>query len=379
MFGKASGACFTVATVLALLAFASAQLNQGREQSSAFLDALTAIFIVASIVFLSLCVFFGLIFVGVWAWGFLHAVEVLPGEWYFRFWPHEQRAQPSGIALRVRESAGPVKVKCHARFGRNEVDFSAEISAGSNGGYWLDFPQQKVDLESDPKEGDVAWLVVKAWPSWWRGGLSWRIQMVKTGVTDHRPAPNAVTSEQVREGGALEENGPQQLIRVTPNQGSSMRPINQGRTVWEIDAYLDVETIDQSRPLRNCRVKLRDLKHHLAYTDKNKDAVIERWDQDPFYQGQTYFFSWSGRPYTVEAVDVHKSERASIAKCVDTRPEWTTTAGAVGHMFHGDQYHLTVEVTADNSLPLTKEYWLQMHQGNRPVIEEWDDSRSTWL
>lgn len=173
-------------------------------------------------------------------------------------------------------------------------------------------------------------------------------------------------------GSALKENGTQQLIRVTSNQGSNMRPTNQGTTVWEIDAYLDVETIDQRKPLRNCRIKLLELEHHLACTDKDKEAVIERWGRDSFYGGQACFFCWSGRPQTVDAVDVHKSERASIAKCVDTVPELTTTAGKVGHLFHGDQYHLTVEITADNSLPLTKEYWLQMHEGNRPVIEEWD-------
>ncbi len=169
--------------------------------------------------------------------------------------------------------------------------------------------------------------------------------------------------------------GLQQLIRVTPNQVSSMKP-SQGTTVSEIDAYLDVATIDQGRPLRNCRVKFLELEHYLAWTESG--VVKERWDRDPFYTGQTHFFSWSGRPDAVEAVDVPRSERACISKCINTRPEWTTTAGAVGHMFHGDQYHLTVEVTADNSLPLTKEYWLQMYQGSRLVIEEWDDSRTTW-
>jgi len=151
-----------------------------------------------------------------------------------------------------------------------------------------------------------------------------------------------------------------------------MRSTGQGTTVWEINAYLDVETIDQRKPLRNCRIKLLELEHRLAYTDKDKEAVIERWSRDSFYGGQTCFFSWSGRLQAVDAIDVHKSARASIAKCVDTVPELTTTAGKVGHLFHGDQYHLTVEITADNSLPLTKEYWLQMHEGNRPVIEEWD-------
>ncbi len=119
-----------------------------------------------------------------------------------------------------------------------------------------------------------------------------------------------------------------------------------------------------------------ELEHYDTW--KANGAVVERWSRDLFYQGQAYSFSWSGRPHTVDAVDVPRRERASIAKCVGTRPELTTTAGAVCHLFYGDQYHLTVEITADNSLPLVKEYWLQMYQGS-PIIEEWDDSRTTWL
>ena len=171
---------------------------------------------------------------------------------------------------------------------------------------------------------------------------------------------------------ALEKDRAQQLIRVTPNQGRGMKPTSQGTTVWEIYAYLDVETTDQGRPLRNCRIKLLELEHYLEWTDKDKEAVVGRWDRDSFYQGQTYFFSWSGRPDTVDAIEVSSGARATIAKLVGTIPEWTTTKGAVGHLFHGDEYHLIVEVTADNSLPLTKEYWLQMLGGNQPIIEEWD-------
>ena len=199
MFGRASGACFGAALVLAGLALGAAALNEQSTEGSEFLDLLTIVFIIAASGFLVLSVIFGLIFVGVWAWRYLHAVEVLPGEWYFRFWPNEQTAQASGIAVRVYEWAGAVKVKCHARFGRDEVDSIAEITAGSNGTFWPGFPQQKVNLESDPYEGNVAWLVVKAWPSWWRGGQSERIQMVKIAVIDHRPAPIAVTPEQARE------------------------------------------------------------------------------------------------------------------------------------------------------------------------------------
>ncbi len=171
------------------------------------------------------------------------------------------------------------------------------------------------------------------------------------------------------------------LIQATPSQASSLRPTGRGGdTVSEIVAYLDVATTDTNKPLRNCRIKLLDLYHHMAYMDRNKGQVVERWDRDSFYAGQTYFFSWSGRDNSVDAVDVHSQERATIARCLGTTlTELTTTSGRVGHIFHGDQYHLTVEITADNSRPVTKEYWLRMHQGKSAVIEEWDDSRTSWL
>ena len=170
----------------------------------------------------------------------------------------------------------------------------------------------------------------------------------------------------------LEEDGLQQLIRATPNQGQGLKPIGSD-TAWEIDAYLDVEPSDPRSPLRNCRIKLVEFEQRIAWTDNGVNKV--RWNRDTFYQGQTYYFSWSGKASSVDAVDIHKSERAIIAKCVNQAPELTTTAGKVGHLFYGDEYHVIVEITADNSLSLTKEYWLQMYQHTGPVIEEWDASR----
>lgn len=171
------------------------------------------------------------------------------------------------------------------------------------------------------------------------------------------------------------------LIEVSPSHASSLKPIGQGNTAREVVAYLDVQTADVNKPLRNCRVKLVELHHYLAVTDRNTREVIERWDRDSFYAGQTYFFRWSGRGSSIDAVDVHSRERASIARCVGTTAtELTTTAeGPASHMFHGDQYHLVVEITADNSRPATRDYWLQLHQGDSPVIEEWDENRTTWL
>ncbi|MDO8614857.1 MAG: hypothetical protein Q7T33_03850 [Dehalococcoidia bacterium] len=177
---------------------------------------------------------------------------------------------------------------------------------------------------------------------------------------------------------ALEEQRPL-LIGVTPNQAAGRNPVGGGNTVSEVVAYLDVAAIDENRPLRNCRVKLRELEHYFAWTDKSAGEVKESWGRDSFYVGHTYFFTWSGRGSSVDAIDIQSMERASIARCINTVPELTTTAGKVGHLFHGDQYRLTVEITADNSRPLTKSYWLQMHAGKSPVIKEWDDSQTSWL
>lgn len=180
--------CFGAFLGLAALAFASGTL-----------DLLTVIFIAGAVVSLLLCAIFGLILVAGWAWGNFHAVEVIPGEWYFRHWPHQQVAEPSGIAVRVRESAGTVKVTCRARLDQGEVVFTTTIPAGSDGVYGAGFSQQKVRFGSEPNEGDPIQLIVSAHPSWWRGRSSERAQTVLCGITDHRPAPFAVTPQQIRD------------------------------------------------------------------------------------------------------------------------------------------------------------------------------------
>lgn len=167
------------------------------------------------------------------------------------------------------------------------------------------------------------------------------------------------------------------LIRATPNKGSGSMPV-RSNTVTHVLAYLDVKTADCAKPLRSCRVKLIDLYHYSAYTDLNIGKVVERWDRDHFHAGQTWFFPWSGRTNSVDAVDIHSSERAVIASCLETNAELMTTGGPAGHIFHGDQYRLAIEITADNCRPFRRDYWLQLHQGDGPVIEEWDDSRTTW-
>lgn len=188
--GLWAGASATIAIVVTYLV-TRAQTNGHPWE----LDALLAIVVVI----LSCLLVYTLVALAVTLWNYLFAVEVLPGEWHFRFWPHQQVTQVSGIRVRAREHAGLVKVKCRARFGEEEVASTAEFPTGSHAVYTPTFPQEKVRLKIDPSEGDAVRLVVNAWPSWWRGGPSERVQTVKTGVTDHRPAPVAVNPEQVRE------------------------------------------------------------------------------------------------------------------------------------------------------------------------------------
>ncbi len=138
----------------------------------------------------------GLAFVGlaaVWSAMIVHrffrAVEVVNGQWYFRYWPLERIAQVYSVPVSMRDGVGPVKVSCQAQFGDDEVKFLRMIPDGNRGTIVIEFDQQKVDFASDPKEGDTAWLVVRAEPHWWRGRPSQRIQRIAIGITDHRPGP----------------------------------------------------------------------------------------------------------------------------------------------------------------------------------------------
>ncbi len=207
---------------------------------------------------------------------------------------------------------------------------------------------------------------VLTWLPWW----AWLIVVLSVAlILTFEGAHREIAAHQ-------QSNGLRQLIKATPRGGENMRPTGGGVTSWEVDAYIDVETLDEGEPLRNCRIKLVDLLHRNDWTEKSTREVHVSWTRDPFYQGQTYFFGWSGRPNQVDAVDVPRRETATVARSIDTHPQWTTTLGAVGRLFDGDQYHLFVEITADNSLPLSKEYWLQMRQvvlgSAGSVIEDWE-------
>lgn len=195
MLGKACGACFTAMLLLAGLAFAAATLNEQRSKDSAALEALTIVFVVGAICLLVLSVLFAIAFAATLVWRYFHAVEVPPGQWYCRYWPNERIAQVSGVAVTVREWAGTVRVNCYAQFVDEEVRFSSSLGAHANGTLLIEFPQQKVDFASDPKEGDPAIIQVAAEPLWWHGRPSQRIERITIGITDRRPT---ITPEQIR-------------------------------------------------------------------------------------------------------------------------------------------------------------------------------------
>ena len=309
------------------------------------LDALLGILIVVSSCFLV----YALGVLAITVWHYLHAVEVLPGEWYFRFWPHEQIAQASGITVRVRESAGTVNVKCRAQFREDNVVFIAKIPAGSNGTFILEFPQQKVDLESDPNEGDVVWLVVSAWPSWWRGGLSERIQMAKIGVTDHRPAPIAVTPEPVREGSAL---------AIECRTESGLRLGDERAAL----AYLVVRSVNQGQ-IQNAYVKVHRI---LEHTFQNINKEWRPYTQ-PLYEHEDIFLKWQATEERYHSFHSEAVLNVARGRRGDGR------YGLVSHapnLIPGlqiyDWYEITLDIAADNSPLLQRTLILRMEE---PIVE----------
>ncbi|MCH8026210.1 MAG: hypothetical protein IH866_05390 [Chloroflexi bacterium] len=192
---KWAGGLFTTATVLFGLVLGAAAVPE--DQKTAWyldlLDILTAIFVVASFVFLLAALLAAIGFVLVSGYRFFHSVEVPNGKWYCRYWPAQRKAHVSGTEVTTRESAGRVRVSAKATFAEDAtVEFSSAIAG--DGTYTPQFRQEDVDFPSDPKEGDMVMVTVTATPEWWRGRPATRTEQVRVGITDHR---KVVTSEQV--------------------------------------------------------------------------------------------------------------------------------------------------------------------------------------
>ena len=117
---------------------------------------------------------------------------------------------------------------------------------------------------------------VFGWAPWWLWfllSLSAALIVVMESAYKLREAAAASHAEavtQLRNQIAQLEAARDDLIRVTPAQASGMRPTGQGQTVWEVVAYLDVETADCTKPLHNCRIKLLDLYLYYGFSSGTK-------------------------------------------------------------------------------------------------------------
>ena len=196
MLAKAAIACLVFAMTLAGLGLTAAQLSQGQETQSRYLELLTAIFVIGCFAFLAASVLSFVAFVLVWIYRYFHAVQVMPGQWYPHYWPLQRIAQVTGVLIKHENWAGRFNLICQAQFGTSEATFTRTLTGfGVAGTYGIEFPQQPVDFLDDPKEGDTATIVVKAIPRWWRGRPAYLIQQAAIGVTDNRPAESSEQSQ----------------------------------------------------------------------------------------------------------------------------------------------------------------------------------------
>jgi len=190
MLVKAIGCCFGAAVGLATVGFAAAEYAKDQGTQPSNLDSLATT--VATICFIACLVLIGagLLFVVAflfrWTYRYFHAVQVMPGQWYPRYWPLQRIAHVSGIWIKHEEWGGDVELICQAQFGSDVAIFNRTVRGHSSGTYSIDFPQQPVDFLDDPEEGNTATIVVTATPSWWRGRPSQLIQQAPIGITDHR-------------------------------------------------------------------------------------------------------------------------------------------------------------------------------------------------
>jgi MFS family permease len=195
MLGKAILGCFGAAMSLAALAFAAAQLREDQGSKSGSLELLTTIFVVACLVAIVVSLLLFVAFLALWGYRYFHAVGVIPGQWYPRYWPLQRIAQVGGVFIKHEDWAGDIKLVCEAQFGSDKTTFTRTVRGLGSGTYGIEFPQQPVDFLDDPKEGDTAIIVVKAIPAWWRGRPTHLTQQASIGVTDHRPAESRGQSQ----------------------------------------------------------------------------------------------------------------------------------------------------------------------------------------
>ena len=174
-----------MAVGLAGLALGSAALLR---TEPAYLEPLAWLFFFGALVFLGIAMLVASAWVGMWGWRYFNAVDVRDGDWFSRYWPLERIAQVSGVSVDIGHWAGKVTVYCQMEFTGSEHSYIAE-AIGWSRSQIIEFPQQPVDLTSEPTEGDKVAITVSAKPAWWRGRPSHRTVESRIGITDHRATP----------------------------------------------------------------------------------------------------------------------------------------------------------------------------------------------
>ena len=179
---------FGLALTLAGLALGSAALDAQSEDHPAYLEPLAWLFFIGALVFLAIAIFVAVVWVGLWVWRYFHTVIVREGNWHSRYWPLQRIAQVYGVSVEIGNWAGEVNVSCQAQFPDCEQPYVAQINRWG-GSQSIEFPQQPINLRSEPNEGDKVAITVRAKPAWWRGRASHRTVESRIGITDHRPNP----------------------------------------------------------------------------------------------------------------------------------------------------------------------------------------------
>ena len=118
MLAKAMRDCFGVAAILAGLAFAAAQTKfENRE-------LLTTILVTGCFIAIGIGLLFFVAFLVDLTYRYFHAVRVMPGQWYPRYWPLQRIAQVGGIENKHEDRVGVLKLICQAQFGSGETTFT---------------------------------------------------------------------------------------------------------------------------------------------------------------------------------------------------------------------------------------------------------------
>ena len=165
------------AGVLAGLAIGLAQISP--DTRPAYYGLLYVILTVSAVTFFVAALVFGLASLVRGAWRYFHAVEIPESVLYANYWAVENIAQISGTRVKTsHDGVGFIDIYCHAQYNdpANQVRWYRRERMDRESDLIFEFPQTHVDFSPSPRNGDPAWVVIKAEPRWWRGRPAQRIQ-----------------------------------------------------------------------------------------------------------------------------------------------------------------------------------------------------------